>query len=49
VAEPVIKYITVRTDEEEQRLEKVRKIRASRTKRAPVEAATENENPAVNA
>jgi small subunit ribosomal protein S6 len=49
VAEPVIKFITVRTDEEQQRLEKVRKIRASHTKRAPVEAAAENENPAVNA
>lgn len=49
VAEPVIKFITVRTDEEEQRLEKVRKIRASRTKRAPVEPAAESESPAVSA
>ena len=39
VSEPVIKFITVRTDEEQQRLEKVRKIRASRVKRPPAEAA----------
>jgi len=50
VAEQVIKFITVRTDEEEQRLEKVRKIRASHTKRAPVEpAVAESETPAVGA
>jgi small subunit ribosomal protein S6 len=50
VAEQVIKYITVRTDEEQQRLDKVRKLRASRTKRPPAEpAAQENEGSAVNA
>ena len=50
VAEPVIKYITVRTDEEQQRLEKVRKIRASHSRRPPAEAApAESEKPAVNA
>ena len=50
VTEPVIKFITVRTDEEQQRLDKIRKLRAQRTKRAPVEAApAETENPAVNA
>jgi small subunit ribosomal protein S6 len=50
VTEPVIKFITVRTDEEQQRLDKIRKLRAERTKRAPVEAApAESENPAVNA
>ena len=50
VAEQVIKFITVRTDEEQQRLEKVRKLRASRTKRPSAEAApAENEQPAVNA
>jgi small subunit ribosomal protein S6 len=50
VAEQVIKFITVRTDEEQQRLEKVRKLRASRTKRPSPEAApAENEQPAVNA
>jgi small subunit ribosomal protein S6 len=32
VSEPVIKFITVRTDEELKRLEKVRKIRESRKK-----------------
>jgi small subunit ribosomal protein S6 len=51
VAEQVIKFITVRTDEEQQRLEKIRKIRASRTKRAPVESAapSESEGSAVTA
>ncbi|HEY6272725.1 MAG TPA: 30S ribosomal protein S6 [Terriglobales bacterium] len=50
VTEPVIKFITVRTDEDQQRLDKVRKIRASRAKRPPVEAgAVQTENPAVNA
>ena len=50
VTEQVIKFITVRTDEEQQRLEKVRKLRAQRTKRPPVEAApAESESPAVNA
>ncbi len=39
VSEPVLKFITVRTDEEQQRLEKIKKIRASRTKRPPAEAA----------
>src|SRR5258708_20671536 len=33
VTEQVIKFITVRMDEEQQRLEKVRKLRAARTKR----------------
>jgi small subunit ribosomal protein S6 len=50
VTEPVIKFITVRTDVEQQRLEKVRKLRASRTKRPPAEpAAEESETPAVGA
>jgi small subunit ribosomal protein S6 len=49
VAEQVIKFITVRTDEEQQRLEKVRKIRAAHTKRPPAEAAPAPEPPAVNA
>lgn len=50
VTEQVIKFITVRMDEEQQRLEKVRKIRASRTKRPPAEAApAEAASPAVNA
>ena len=41
VTEPVIKFITVRIDEEQKRLDKVKKIRASRQKRAPEPAATE--------
>ena len=50
VAEPVIKFITVRTDEEQQRLEKVRKIRSARMKRPPAEAApAESEGSAVTA
>lgn len=49
VTEPVIKFITVRTDEEQQRLEKVRKLRAARVRRPPAEAAAESESPAVNA
>lgn len=50
VAEQVIKFITVRMDEEQKRLEKVRKLRASHAKRPPAEAApAESENPAVNA
>src|SRR6266568_7334756 len=35
VTEPVIKFLTVRTDEEEKRLEKIKKIRESRRKAAP--------------
>jgi small subunit ribosomal protein S6 len=34
VSEPVIKYLTVRMDEEEKRLDKVKALRASRTKRS---------------
>lgn len=50
VTEPVIKFITVRTDEEQQRLDKVRKLRAARTKRPPAEAApAESEGSAVTA
>jgi small subunit ribosomal protein S6 len=49
VAEPVIKFITVRTDEEQQRLEKVRKLRAAHARRPPAEAPAESGNPAVNA
>jgi small subunit ribosomal protein S6 len=44
VAEPVLKFITVRTDEEQQRLEKIKKIRASRVKRPPAEAAAAAES-----
>jgi small subunit ribosomal protein S6 len=38
VAEPVIKFITVRVDEEQKRLDKVKKIRASRVRRPPASA-----------
>ena len=41
VSEPVIKFITVRTDEEKQRLDKVKKLRESKVKRPPASAATE--------
>jgi len=54
VAEQVLKFITVRTDEEQQRLDKVRKIRAAHTKRPPAEAAAPaapaaTENPVASA
>ncbi len=53
VTEPVIKFITVRTDEEQQRLEKVRKLRAAHTRRPPAvaapAAAAESESPAASA
>ena len=43
VSEPVIKFLTVRMDEEEKRLNKVKALRASRTKRSaqPSAAAPE--------
>lgn len=54
VTEPVIKFLTVRVDEEQKRLEKIRKIRDSRKKvsaqPAPVSAegaATPAETPAT--
>src|ERR1700751_3492874 len=50
VTEPVTKFIPVHTNEDQQRLDKVRKLRPSRARRRPVEAgATESEAPAVNA
>jgi small subunit ribosomal protein S6 len=49
VTEPVLKFITVRTDEEQQRLEKVKKIRASRMKRPPAEAAAAAEGEGATA
>lgn len=52
VTEQVLKFITVRTDEEQQRLDKIAKLRASRTKRSTAEAAAapaSDETPAVNA
>src|SRR5437588_8480880 len=42
VSEPVIKFLTVRVDEEQKRLAKVKAIRATRVKRAPAQVkATE--------
>ena len=50
VAEPVIKFLTVRTDEAQQRLDKVKKLRAAKQRRPPAEPApVESEAPAVNA
>ena len=50
VSEPVIKFITVRTDEDRQRLDKVRKLRESKIKRPPAGSQqSEAESPAVNA
>lgn len=39
VTEPVIKFLTVRIDEEQKRLDKIKKIRESRKKAAPAPAA----------
>jgi small subunit ribosomal protein S6 len=40
VAEPVIKYITVRVDEEQKRLAKIKKIRDSKVRQRPQTAET---------
>jgi small subunit ribosomal protein S6 len=39
VTEPVIKFITVRVDEEQKRVAKIKAIRATRVKRAPTPVA----------
>ena len=39
VSEPVIKFITVRVDETQKRVDKLAKLRASKVKRSTVEAA----------
>jgi len=39
VTEPVIKFLTVRIDEEQKRLDKIKKIREARRKAAPAPAA----------
>ena len=53
VSEPVIKFLSVRIDEEQKRLDKIRKIKESRRKAsatpAPVAAETTGEAPAVTA
>jgi small subunit ribosomal protein S6 len=49
VTEPVIKFLTVRIDEEQKRLDKIKAIREARKKAAPAPAATPEggETPAV--
>jgi len=53
VTEPVIKFLTVRIDEEQKRLDKIKAIRDSRRKAAPAPAPAapepESETPAVTA
>jgi small subunit ribosomal protein S6 len=49
VNEPVIKFLSVRIDEEEKRLEKIKAIRATRRKAAPAPVEAEGEAPAVTA
>jgi small subunit ribosomal protein S6 len=41
VSEPVIKFLTVRVDEEQKRLEKIKKIREARRKAPPAPAPAE--------
>jgi small subunit ribosomal protein S6 len=41
VSEPVIKFLTVRVDEEQKRLEKIKKIREARRKAPPAAAPAE--------
>ncbi|HTK94547.1 MAG TPA: 30S ribosomal protein S6 [Terriglobales bacterium] len=47
VSEPVMKFLTVRIDEEQKRLDKVKKIRASRVKRTPAPMAAPAAAPAA--
>jgi small subunit ribosomal protein S6 len=52
VTEPVIKFLTVRIDEEQKRLDKIKKIRDARRKAPPTPPATAEpagETPAVTA
>ena len=51
VTEPVIKFLTVRIDEEQKRLDKIKAIKDARRKPAPVPATPEtpSEAPAVTA
>lgn len=42
VTEPVIKFLTVRIDEEQKRLEKIKQIREARRKAAPAPATPES-------
>src|SRR6266581_2451994 len=49
VTEPVIKFLTVRIDEEQKRLDKIKKLREARRKPAPAPAETGGETAAVTA
>ncbi len=49
VTEPVIKFLTVRVDEEQKRLDKVKAIRAAHVKRAPEPAAAPAAEPGTPA
>jgi small subunit ribosomal protein S6 len=49
VTEPVIKFLTVRIDEEQKRLDKIKKIKESRRKPAPATAEAGGETAAVTA
>jgi small subunit ribosomal protein S6 len=52
VTEPVIKFLTVRVDEEQKRLDKIKKLRGERQKKAapaPVPAAAEPASPGETA
>ena len=43
VSEPVIKFISVRVDEEQKRLEKIKQLRSTRVKRSTAEPAVTQE------
>jgi small subunit ribosomal protein S6 len=47
VTEPVIKFLTVRIDEEQKRLDKIKKLREARRKPAPAPAAEAGGEPAA--
>jgi small subunit ribosomal protein S6 len=49
VTEPVIKFLTVRIDEEQKRLDKIKKIREARKKAPPAPAEASGEGAAVTA
>ncbi len=49
VSEPVIKFLTVRMDEEEKRLDKVKALRAGKVKRSAQPAASTEPTPAAPA
>lgn len=49
VSEPVIKFLSVRVDEEQKRLEKVKALREEKRKASPAAAEVSGEAPAVTA